>query len=100
MSEVTYYVALPFVAADDGVEPGEAVECFNPNSAVMTAEALSRKPGYVGALAFSRTGDPATGDFVQGDPQVRRRSRRSERTLKLDRVRHDIVHFWSPQGAT
>jgi hypothetical protein len=26
-------------------------------------EALSRKEGHVGAVAFSRTGDPATGDF-------------------------------------
>jgi hypothetical protein len=25
--------------------------------------ALSRKEGHVGAVAFSRTGDPATGDF-------------------------------------
>jgi hypothetical protein len=49
MSEVTYYVALPFVAADDGIAAGEAVECFNPNAAVMRAEALSRKPGIVGA---------------------------------------------------
>jgi hypothetical protein len=24
---------------------------------------LSRKEGHVGAVAFSRTGDPATGDF-------------------------------------
>jgi hypothetical protein len=63
MLEVTYYVALPFVASDDGIAPGEAVECFNPNAAVMRAEALSRKGGYVGAVAFSRTGDPATGDF-------------------------------------
>ena len=31
--DVTYYVALPFVAADDGVAAGEAVECFNPNAA-------------------------------------------------------------------
>jgi hypothetical protein len=29
----------------------------------MRAEALLRKEGYVGAIAFSRTGDPATGDF-------------------------------------
>jgi len=71
MSEVTYYVALPFVAADDGVVAGEAVECFNPNAAVMRAEALSRKPGHVGAVAFSRTGDPATGDF--GDATVIRK---------------------------
>jgi hypothetical protein len=63
MAEVTYYVALPFVASDDGVAPGEATECFNPNAAVMRAEALSRKEGHVGAVAFSRTGDPATGDF-------------------------------------
>jgi hypothetical protein len=63
MSEVTYYVALPFVPSDDGIAPGEAIECFNPNAAVMKAEALSRKPGHVGAVAFSRSGDPATGDF-------------------------------------
>ena len=63
MSEVTYYVALPFVPSDDGIAPGGAIECFNPNSAVMKAEALSRKPGHVGAVAFSRSGDPATGDF-------------------------------------
>jgi hypothetical protein len=30
---------------------------------VVRAEALSRKEGRVGAVAFSRTGDPATGDF-------------------------------------
>jgi putative transposase len=30
---------------------------------MMRAEAFSRKPGCIGALAFSRTGDPATGDF-------------------------------------
>ena len=45
MAEVTYCVALPFVAADDGVAPGEPLECFNPNAAVMRAEALSRKEG-------------------------------------------------------
>ncbi|WP_369725663.1 hypothetical protein AB8Z38_13660 [Bradyrhizobium sp. LLZ17] len=71
MSEVTYYVALPFVPSDDGIAAGEAVECFNPNAAVMKAEALSRKPGIVGAVAFSRSGDPATGDF--GDATVIRK---------------------------
>ena len=63
MAEVTYYVTLPFVASDDGIAAGEAAECLNPNAAVMPAEALSRKEGHVGAVAFSRTGDPATGDF-------------------------------------
>jgi hypothetical protein len=61
----------PSVAADDGVAAGEAVEGFNPNAAIMKAEALSRKPGIVGAVAFSRSGDPATGDF--GEAQVIRK---------------------------
>jgi hypothetical protein len=63
MALATYYVALPFIASDDGVHGGKPTECFNPNAAVMRAEALSRKEGHVGAVAFSRTGDPATGDF-------------------------------------
>jgi hypothetical protein len=63
MAEVTYYVALPFVASDDGVAAGEPTECFNPVAVVTRAEALSRKEGNIGAVAFSRTGDPATGDF-------------------------------------
>jgi len=71
MSEVTYYVALPFVSTEDGIAPAEAIECFNPNAAVMKAEALSRRPGHVGAIAFSRTGDPATGNF--GDATVIRK---------------------------
>jgi hypothetical protein len=63
MAEVTYYVALPFVASDDGIAAGEPTERFNPTAVVMRAEALSRKEGHVGAVAFSCTGDPATGDF-------------------------------------
>jgi hypothetical protein len=72
MAEVTYFVALPFVAADDGIAAGEPTECFNPTAVVMRAEALSRKPGHVGAVAFSRTGDPATGDFGEMAYQPRR----------------------------
>ena len=68
MAEVTYFVALPFVAADDGIAAGEPTECLNLVAVVMRAQALSRKPGHVGAVAFSRTGDPATGEF--GDANV------------------------------
>ncbi len=68
MTEVTYFAALPFVAADDGIAAGEPTECFNPTAVVMRAKALSRKPGHVAAVAFSRTGDPATGNF--GDAKV------------------------------
>jgi hypothetical protein len=68
MSEVTHPVALPFVATEDGIAAGEPTECFNPVAVVMRAEALSRREGHVGAVAFSRTGDPATGEF--GDARV------------------------------
>jgi hypothetical protein len=47
MAEVTYYVALPFVVGDEGIAAGEPTECFNPDAAVMRAQALSRKEGHV-----------------------------------------------------
>jgi hypothetical protein len=68
MADVTYYVALPFIAIDDGIAAGEPTECLNLLAVVARAESLSRKQGNVGAVAFSRTGDPATGDF--GDAKV------------------------------
>ncbi|MGA2290389.1 hypothetical protein [Bradyrhizobium sp.] len=71
MAQATCFVALPFVAGDDGIAAGEPMECFNPVAVVLRAEALSRQPGHVGAVAFSRTGDPATGDF--GDAEIIRK---------------------------
>jgi hypothetical protein len=53
MVEITYYVALPFVVADDGIAAGEPTECFYPNAAVARADALLRKEGHVGAVAFT-----------------------------------------------
>jgi hypothetical protein len=34
----------PFVAGDDGMAAGEAVDCFNPNAFVMRAERCRAKP--------------------------------------------------------
>ena len=65
MAEVTYYVALPFIAGDDGVAAGEPTECFNPNAAVMR-DALSRKEGHVGAVASAELAIPL------GNLEVRR----------------------------
>jgi hypothetical protein len=31
MAEVTYYVALPFIATDDGIAAGEPTECLKLN---------------------------------------------------------------------
>ena len=65
---VTYFVALPFVGTPDGPAPGPAEQCQSEGAAVRTAQVLSRKPGYVGAVAFKRTGSPSLGEF--GDAEV------------------------------
>jgi hypothetical protein len=64
MADVTYYVALPFVMSEDGPAPRQGVECTSANAAIMRAETLSRIDGNIGAVAFSRTGDPSLGDFA------------------------------------
>jgi hypothetical protein len=72
MAEVTYYVALPFVAADDGVAAGEPVECFNPAAVVMRAEALSRRKEL---SARSRSAGPAIRRRgISGTPRSSRNS--------------------------
>ena len=64
MADVTYYVALPFLQDDSGSPAaGAAEECQSPSGAIRRAEVLSRAPGSVGAVAFSRTGDPMAGEF-------------------------------------
>jgi hypothetical protein len=64
MTDVTYYVALPFLQDDTGSPvAGAAEECQSLSAAVRRAEVLSRSPGSVGAVAFSRTGDPMIGEF-------------------------------------
>jgi hypothetical protein len=60
---VTYYVALPFVPTDDGCAPGEALECPSEAAAIRRADAMSRDPVNVGAVAFKRTGDLNVGEF-------------------------------------
>jgi hypothetical protein len=64
MADITYYVALPFLQDDTGSPvAGAAEECQSPFAAIRRAEVLSKAPGSVGAVAFSRTGDPMIGEF-------------------------------------
>lgn len=59
---VTYYVALPFMRNEEGeLVPGEAQD----RQSASSAESLARKLALTaaGAVAFSRTGEPATGEF-------------------------------------
>ena len=63
----TYYVVIPFErdAAGDP-RPGAAQEAISADAAERRARALARAHG--GAVAFSRRGDPLTGEF--DDPVV------------------------------
>jgi hypothetical protein len=64
MTDVTYYVALPFLQDDTGAPvAGAAEECQSSSGALRRAGVLSKAAGSVGAVAFSRTGDPMIGEF-------------------------------------
>ena len=72
MPDITYYVALPFLPDDGGsLAAGAAEECQSSSGAIRRAEALSRIAGNVGAVAFSRSGDPMIGEF--SDAQLLRK---------------------------
>jgi hypothetical protein len=72
MSDVTYYVAMPFlIDADGSPVAGTAEECQTSAAALRRAEILARGAGHVGAVAFSRSGDPLTGEF--GDAKLLRK---------------------------
>lgn len=59
---VTYYVSLPFVRNEDGdLVAGEAQDRQTARAAEIAARRMAET--MAGAVAFSRTGDPATGDF-------------------------------------
>lgn len=63
---VTYYVALPFARSDEGdLVAGTPVECQSVNGARMMAVRLSTT--FAGAIAFSRTGNPLSGEFEPAD---------------------------------
>jgi hypothetical protein len=63
MIEVTYFVALPFDASDNGMIAGEPVACPSPAAAIGRAQGLWKILGHAGAVAFSRTGSLTTGNF-------------------------------------
>jgi hypothetical protein len=72
MANVTYYVALPFLQDDSGeMVAGNAEECQSAATALRRAEMMSRMAGSIGAVAFSRSGDPMIGEF--GDAHLLRK---------------------------
>jgi hypothetical protein len=67
MVGITYFVALPFDVADGSVIVGEPIECPSPAAAIERAQGRWKVLGHTGAVAFSRTGDPATGDISDAE---------------------------------
>ena len=66
---VTYHVVIAFDRDAKGdLKPGEAREVMSPIVAERRARALALE--HAGALAFSRTGDPTTGEFRPTYPKV------------------------------
>ena len=62
MSTITYYVVLPFFRTEEGdLVADEPIQVPNAGAARRQAERVARAKG--GAVAFSRTGDPALGEF-------------------------------------
>jgi hypothetical protein len=63
--ETTYYVALAFTQSEDeaGIVACEPKEARSREQAIRSAVTLAAQDGHCGAIAFSRTGDPALGDF-------------------------------------
>lgn len=64
MATMTYYVAIACRRSEGGeIVACEPREARGINQAVQLAGSLAAMDGHCGAIAFSRTGDPALGDF-------------------------------------
>jgi hypothetical protein len=64
MASMTYYVALAFTRSEGGdIVACEPIEARSSSQAIRMADSLATGDGYCGAIAFSRTGDPALGEF-------------------------------------
>jgi hypothetical protein len=64
MDAVTYHVVLAFIRSEDGsVVATEPKEARSADQAIRMAKNLAAIVPHCGAIAFSRTGDPAVGDF-------------------------------------
>jgi hypothetical protein len=64
MATMTYFVALGFKRSEDGeIVACDPKEARSREQAIRMATSLAANAGHCGAIAFSRTGDPAVGDF-------------------------------------
>jgi hypothetical protein len=71
VTEITYFMVVPFDYVDDAVVAGEPIRCPSPAAALQRAQGLWKTFGHAGAIAISRTSDFEIGKF--GAKQVLRR---------------------------
>ena len=64
MGEITHFIAMPFDLTDDGLVAGEFCKCRSPAAAIERAQGMWKIFGHAGAVAFIRTGYPATSTKV------------------------------------
>lgn len=64
MPMTTYYVVRHFTTVDGATAEGEPFERPDAEAAKRSAEAKARGEG-AGAIAFTRSVDPSTGDFTE-----------------------------------
>jgi len=60
---ITRYVAVSFQRAGENLAPGPAVECPDASTAILRAQLMIKENEIVGSIAFSRRGNPGTGEF-------------------------------------
>jgi hypothetical protein len=66
MPAVTYYVVVAYDRSDNGdLQPGEPKELPSAEAAKRRLASIAHQ--HIGVVAFSRTGDPATGDFENAE---------------------------------
>jgi hypothetical protein len=65
MAAMTYFVVLTFRRSEENgdIVAGDPKEARSADQAIRMAGSLAVVEGHCGAIAFSRTGDPALGDF-------------------------------------
>jgi hypothetical protein len=71
MTEITYFMAVPFDYVDGAIVAGEPIKCPSPADAIGRAQGLWKTFGHAGAIAVSRTSDFEIGKF-NGNHVLRR----------------------------
>jgi hypothetical protein len=69
MASVTYFIVVVFDREDGELRPGEPQEV--PSAEAARRRVASLAGAHAGVVAFSRSGDPATGQFSDAETVAR-----------------------------